>query len=325
MTPVDNDEISQIHSTKKRKVNNGQSVISQSEPADSKWVDKYDATGLVPHYTQAAQVPEHLQKYFSQRRRYFSLYSTSPGCLLDEEGWYSVTPELVADQIAERCRCDTILDAFCGVGGNSIAFAKTCQRVIALDTSPTRLALARHNAQIYGVADRIEFILSDYISFAKSYLSLPSFSQPRTENSHDTRKIDVVFLSPPWGGPSYLSGSTDVIPGLTLSTRSKDPVQISTEEHPTYSLSSIQPIHGAELFDLTRKITKNIAYFLPRNTRLEEISSLLTEEQCRVSQSSTTTPAIAEQVEVEEEWMGTKLKALTCYFGGLVDGQADQF
>ena len=56
----------------------------------------------------------------------FSLYDQ--GCLLDEEGWYSVTPEAVADQIAERCRCDVILDAFCGVGGNAIAFAKTCER-----------------------------------------------------------------------------------------------------------------------------------------------------------------------------------------------------
>lgn len=39
-----------------------------------------------------------------------------------------MTPELIADQIAERCRCGTILDAFCGVGGNTIAFAKTCER-----------------------------------------------------------------------------------------------------------------------------------------------------------------------------------------------------
>lgn len=50
------------------------------------------------------------------------------GCLLDDEGWYSVTPERVADQIAERCRCGVILDAFCGVGGNAIAFARTCER-----------------------------------------------------------------------------------------------------------------------------------------------------------------------------------------------------
>lgn len=104
----------------------------------------FDASSLVPHYKTSSEVPEHLQKCklsaiagkyltvnrrrfhpdFSQRKRYFSLYDQ--GCLLDEEGWYSVTPELIADQIAERCRCDTVLDAFCGVGGNAIAFAKTC-------------------------------------------------------------------------------------------------------------------------------------------------------------------------------------------------------
>lgn len=69
---------------------------------------------------------------FFQRERYFSLYSQ--GCLLDDEGWYSVTPELIANQIAERCRCDTILDAFCGVGGNAIAFAQTCERGMSCQT-----------------------------------------------------------------------------------------------------------------------------------------------------------------------------------------------
>ena len=63
---------------------------------------------------------------YAQRKRYFSLYSF--GCLLDHEGWYSVTPELIANQIAERCRSGVVLDAFCGVGGNSIAFAHTCER-----------------------------------------------------------------------------------------------------------------------------------------------------------------------------------------------------
>jgi len=267
-----------------------------------------------------SQVPAHLQKYFSQRRRYFSLYSTPPGCLLDEEGWYSVTPELVADQIAERCRCDTILDAFCGVGGNSIAFAKTCQRVIALDTSPTRLALARHNAQIYGVADRIEFILSDYLSFAKSHLSLPSLSKPQSESSYHARKIDVVFLSPPWGGPSYLTGSDDDISGLAPSASQVAP-SLQSSEHPSYSLSSILPIPGAQLFGLTRRITRNIAFYLPRNTRLDEISALLSEENIPGQDQNGAATVTTEQIEVEEEWMGTKLKALTCYFGGLVTGQ----
>ena len=193
--------------------------------------------------------------------------------------------------------------------------------VIALDTSPTRLALARHNAQIYGVADRIEFILSDYLSFTKSYLSLPSSSKPQSENSHQARKIDVVFLSPPWGGPSYLAGFDDDISGLTHSSSQMAPSPPSSSGHPTYSLSSILPIHGAQLFGLTRRITRNIAFYLPRNTRLDEVSALLSEENTQEEHQNGEATATAEQIEVEEEWMGTKLKALTCYFGGLVTGQ----
>ena len=40
---------------------------------------------------------------------------------------------------------------------------------------------------VYGVADRIEFIVGDYLLLASNL------------------KADVVFLSPPWGGPDYLS------------------------------------------------------------------------------------------------------------------------
>jgi trimethylguanosine synthase len=175
--------------------------------------------------------------------------------------------------------------------------------VIALDTSPTRLALARHNAEVYGVAEHIEFILADYISFARSYLS-----RPRKD-----RTIDVVFLSPPWGGPGYLSGSNDDPPSNTGAQA------ISNDQHPEYSLSSVQPLHGAELFALTRRITPNVAYFLPRNTSLQEISEL-----AKGSPISTGSEE-PEHVEVEEEWMGSKLKALTCYFGGLAAGQEELF
>ena len=39
-----------------------------------------------------------------------------------------MTPEKIAEHIADRCRCDVIVDAFCGVGGNTIQFAYTCER-----------------------------------------------------------------------------------------------------------------------------------------------------------------------------------------------------
>lgn len=97
--------------------------------------------------------------------------------------------------------------------------------------------------------------------------------------------------------------------------------------HPPYSLTSIQPIHGRELFRLSRKITKNIAFYLPRNTRLDEISDLLLTEPAvgELKPDNGEKRQRKENVEVEEEWMGNKLKALTCYFGGLVDRQEDFF
>ena len=64
---------------------------------------------------------------FAQRHLLFPLYDVLP-ILLDETGWYSVTPSVIAAHVAERCRCDIVVDAFCGVGGNTIEFAKTCEK-----------------------------------------------------------------------------------------------------------------------------------------------------------------------------------------------------
>jgi trimethylguanosine synthase len=165
--------------------------------------------------------------------------------------------------------------------------------VIALDTSPTRLALARHNAALHGLAARIEFVLGDFRTFAARMLHATTSAAPST-----ARKIDVVFLSPPWGGPEYLS---------------------ETE----YSLARTQPEPAAELFRLARLLTPNVAFYVPRNTALEDIAALLPPPVAvNVKEEG---DASKEQVEVEEEWMGTKLKALTCYFGGLAQGQEHMF
>lgn len=51
---------------------------------------------------------------------------------MDEVGWFSVTPESVAQIQARRVlgRCEessnlVVIDCFAGVGGNAIQFAKT--------------------------------------------------------------------------------------------------------------------------------------------------------------------------------------------------------
>ncbi|KAF8319396.1 S-adenosyl-L-methionine-dependent methyltransferase, partial [Clavulina sp. PMI_390] len=305
---------------KKRKV-----VPETSQGLLGPGYERYDATSLVQHYSHIKEVPNHLKKYFAQRERFFSLYSK--GCLLDEEGWYSVTPERIANQIAERCRCDTIVDAFCGVGGNAIAFAQTCERVIAIDNSPVRLALARHNAVVYGVHERIEFILADFPTWARSVQSIrskgslsPNSSPVASASPPSSTKIDIVFLSPPWGGPSYISStSTSAFKAsAVVSTNDVGGDAVVGDEtlvsHPTFTLDMVSPLPGDELFELARGLTPHIAYYLPRNTDIEQISRLVG--------GAPSAPGVeVEKIEIEEEWMGSKLKALTCYFGGLVKGQ----
>ncbi|KAF9428217.1 Trimethylguanosine synthase [Podila epigama] len=209
-------------------------------------------------YTNGNQLPADMKKYWSQRYRYFTRYDE--GIKMDKEGWYSVTPERIAEHIAQRCASDIIIDAFCGVGGNTIQFALTCHRVIAIDIDPVRLECARHNAQIYGVADRIEFICGDFMTLI-----------PRL-------KADVIFLSPPWGGPGYLARKE-------------------------FDLKADIPMDGEFLFHEARKITPNIAYFLPRNSNPEQIGALIGPEDgiC----------------EIEKNVLNHVCKAWTAYFGDL--------
>lgn len=50
------------------------------------------------------------------------------GVRLDRESWFSVTPESVARHIATKYTYDTVVDAFCGAGGNTIQFAFTSKK-----------------------------------------------------------------------------------------------------------------------------------------------------------------------------------------------------
>ena len=202
-------------------------------------------------------LPARLTKYWAQRYRLFSLFDR--GIRMDEESWWSVTPEKIAEHIAERCRCDVIVDAFCGVGSTSIQFAKTCERVIAIDIDPIKVNFAKHNADIYKVSDHIEFIVGDFFQI------LPSL-----------KAVDVVFLSPPWGGPEYLNAKL-------------------------FDLSYI-PLGGYEIFELSRRATPNVAYYIPRNVNVDQMVKL---------------GGPGSHVEIEQHFLNGKLKTMTGYYGEL--------
>ncbi|KAM7124482.1 trimethylguanosine synthase isoform 1-T1 [Ciconia maguari] len=218
-----------------------------------------NALGAIP--AEIAADPE-LAKYWAQRYRLFSRFDE--GIKLDREGWFSVTPEKIAEHIAIRVsqsfNCDIIVDAFCGVGGNAIQFALTSKRVIAIDIDPEKLSLARNNAEVYGVADQIEFVCGDFMVLAADL------------------QADVVFLSPPWGGPDYATAEI-------------------------FDIQTMICPDGFEIFRLSKKITNNIVYFLPRNADIDQVASLA---------------GPGGKVEIEQNFLNNKLKTITAYFGDLI-------
>ncbi|XP_076911247.1 uncharacterized protein LOC143569151 [Bidens hawaiensis] len=125
-----------------------------------------------------------VNKYWLQRYSLFSRYDE--GIKMDEEGWFSVTPEEIAVRHAQRSvGGGVVVDCFAGMGGNSIQFAALGYHVIAIDIDPKKVEMASNNSKIYGVDSYIDFIVGDFLQLAPSL------------------KGNVAFLSPPWGGPSY--------------------------------------------------------------------------------------------------------------------------
>jgi magnesium protoporphyrin O-methyltransferase len=108
---------------------------------------------------------EGLREYFDARAAPFDrLYEGRPGPLGWAQAWVhaplrhrlGLTLRECADRPGER-----VLDAGCGSGRYSVAFAERGAEVVGIDISPAMLALARARADERGVAGRCRFVLAD--------------------------------------------------------------------------------------------------------------------------------------------------------------------
>lgn len=220
------------------------------------------------------------EKYWNQRYRLFSKFDQ--GIQLDNEGWFSVTPELIAKHMATKI-CSSIcyfpkenfeaekknkpalfLDGFCGPGGNLIQLAIQSPEssiIFACDIDPKKILMAKNNCQVYSISHKIEFIIGDYFVLA------PKF------------RVDAVLLSPPWGGPSYIDQSL-------------------------YNIDSLKPKPGSVLIPWTKKnVCKNFALLLPRNINVDQLVDLLDPE---------------ESIEIESNYINEKVKTISAYYGQLI-------
>ncbi|MCE8423317.1 MAG: methyltransferase domain-containing protein [Candidatus Methanoperedens sp.] len=92
----------------------------------------------------------------------FTIKFTKP-VVSNKGGLQLATPEIVAKYIAKRLKTSIIADLGCGIGGQVIFFAKTCNKVYAVEHDHEKIEYARKNCELYGV-DNVEFIEGDALS-----------------------------------------------------------------------------------------------------------------------------------------------------------------
>ena len=198
-------------------------------------------------------------KYWNQRYSIFSKFDD--GILLDEESWYSVTHECIAKCIASRLKDYTVMDGFAGAGGNIIQFAST-GKTIAVELDPIRIEMLKTNAEIYGVLNNIQFIQGDFLEVA-------SQESP----------IEVVFMSPPWGGPDYVKSKK-------------------------YDLFAMITPAISQIMETCNKITQNVVLYLPRTAHPAQIVQLFKHM-----------PEVQRKIHFELFCVGSKVKTICCYMG----------
>jgi len=118
------------------------------------------------------------------RRRAVSKFPAAADMFLTREGLEMATAELVARHTARRyAGRRRVLDLCCGLGGDAQALAEAAEQVVAVERDPLILEMARANARVRLLHDRITFTRADVTEFMQS---APFLIGP----------VDAIFIDP---------------------------------------------------------------------------------------------------------------------------------
>ena len=160
---------------------------------------------------------------------------------LDDVGRHSLTPRALADRMVSRAGAlpRRVVDACCGCGGNTVAFARAGVAVVGVELDDVRARMARENARALGVDGRV------------------SIRAGSIENllEHVLEPGDLLFVDPPWRGDSGARGTTfealfERLPRLADAVRSVDRVMLKLPR--TFAVQSLPG--GSEAWTLSYEL-----------------------------------------------------------------------
>ena len=135
------------------------------------------------HFDELLSIAKARQKSEKTAKDYFML----------EDDLRFATNELVAEHRAKRLACDTLIEIGCGIGIQTIAFAKTCKNVIAIDIDARKVAYAKANTTKRKLTN-VEFIADDGLNVLKTLKKADVvFCDPGRPAAEDVRDIETIF------------------------------------------------------------------------------------------------------------------------------------
>ena len=135
----------------------GERLLETAKALDGSFLTKL--TTLRKHYP--APIASAALDLLELRQRAAKKFSRAEEMFFTREALEQSTSEVVSSYRAERFEKDNhILDLGCGIGGDTISLASRCF-VTAVEQDPVRMAMVERNVDVYGLADRVEFICAD--------------------------------------------------------------------------------------------------------------------------------------------------------------------
>lgn len=137
----------------------------------------------------SSEISPTLATQIKNRRRAAKRFSRAAELFFTSSGLEQASSEAVAACIAARAaKFPKIVDLGCGLGFNSIFLAAAGASVFAVERDWERLYLARANAKVYQVAEKIKFLAGDFLE--------PSFADFYKNNFSASDSVPAFFLDP---------------------------------------------------------------------------------------------------------------------------------
>ncbi len=145
-------------------------------------------------------------------------FSRAGQMLFTRAGYEQSSSEMIARHRADRfAGTRRIADLCCGIGGDLLAFARLTD-VLAVDRDEVHARLARHNAGVYGVADRVRAVVADVRDLRLAglggvFIDPARRSGPGAASAADAHRFRAGLSEPPL---DWCLGLTEQVPAVAI-------------------------------------------------------------------------------------------------------------